>query len=445
VSYIGRKRFIKILSVVCMILILFTGCGDNRSTNSDSNEVDWTEYDARAIEFITLLMDGDYDRAAEGFDTVMKMALNAPTLAKVWEDTTAKAGAYIETVGIDHSKEQGYFICTVKTRHENTGIASRIVFNAKLQISGLFFNYIDLSEAKANDGFTEIEVIVGEGSDYPLNGILTLPENASGKIPAVVLVHGSGPSDMDESAYGIKIFKDIAEHLSKDGIAVLRYDKRTYAHGAKLTEKYGANLKGFTVFEETIEDALLAKELLTKNDKIDPERIYVLGHSLGGMLAPRIMTEGNFAGAILLAGSPRSLLDIIYDQNMYFINIGEYSDAEKAELIEQVNSAARDYFGLSREYIDDMDSHSAKDYITKTDKPMLIMQGGKDFQVSPDADFELYRKIAEGKSNITLKYYENLNHFFTLSKMKNPTTDDYMPGSHMDSEPLRDLSEWLKG
>jgi hypothetical protein len=169
-----------------------------------------------------------------------------------------------------------------------------------------------VGEDVQSEGFTDIPVIVGEGTDFPLNGILSMPDNVSGKIPAVVLVHGSGPQDMDETIFENKPFRDIAEHLASNEIAVIRYDKRTFAHGAKAVQTFGG---GLSVWEETIEDAILAAEMLRSDPRIDENRVFIIGHSLGGMLAPRIHAEGgNFAGLILLAGSPRFLLDISKNQ-----------------------------------------------------------------------------------------------------------------------------------
>ena len=162
--------------------------------------------------------------------------------------------------------------------------------------------------------YTSEEVTVGGGTPWPLGGTLTVPVGASAQnpVPAVVLVHGSGPTDRD-LAIGVaqnRAFYDIATYLSSQGIAVLRYDKRTYVHGAALAAAYGP---AFTVQQETIQDAVRAADLLRADPRID--RVYVAGISLGGMLAPRIHAEGgDFAGLILLAGSPRPLLEITVDQ-----------------------------------------------------------------------------------------------------------------------------------
>lgn len=99
------------------------------------------------------------------------------------------------------------------------------------------------------------KVIIGEGTEYPLNGLLTIPDGFEGPFPAVVMVHGSGASNMDEKVIRLTPFKDLAGGLAAHGIASLRYDKRTFVHGRKMVK---ANAAGMTVKEETIDDVLLA-------------------------------------------------------------------------------------------------------------------------------------------------------------------------------------------
>ena len=152
-------------------------------------------------------------------------------------------------------------------------------------------------------------ITVGAGTQYPLNGLLTLPDDLSAPVPAVVLVHGSGPSNMDERVMKLTPFKDIAEGLAQRGIASLRYDKRTFTYRKQLAKTSP------TVREETIDDALLALELLRQDARIDRSRIFLLGHSLGAMLVPRIDAEGgNARGLILLAATPYRLEDVVLRQ-----------------------------------------------------------------------------------------------------------------------------------
>ena len=157
-----------------------------------------------------------------------------------------------------------------------------------------------------------LPITVAADADYPLPGLLTLPDGA-GPFPAVLLVHGSGPQDRDEAVGPNRPFRDLAVGLAALGVASLRYDKRTFAHGKRLADALQGRL---SVEEEVIRDALCAAALLRAEPLIRPDRVYLLGHSMGGMLAPRIDAEGGaFAGLIFWAGTPRTLDALILEQN----------------------------------------------------------------------------------------------------------------------------------
>jgi pimeloyl-ACP methyl ester carboxylesterase len=106
--------------------------------------------------------------------------------------------------------------------------------------------------------------------------------------------------------------------------------------------------------------------------------------------------------------------------------------------------AAKPYFGLPQGYIDEMDAHPASEYLLSTDKPFLILQGDRDFQVSPEKDFEAYKQLVGDRPNFEFRLYGDLNHLFTVSTMETPTTDDYVAGTHLDDAPLADIAEWIE-
>ncbi|MCL2107730.1 MAG: alpha/beta fold hydrolase [Oscillospiraceae bacterium] len=405
----------------------------------------WGIYNEAAEKFVRFCADGDFAAAESGLNAEMRQhGVDSAALQGIWEAIELQAGPFHEVLDFDNLEADGYFISDVTSRHENSGVILRLVFDEGGLIAGLFIQgYPVLEKADTEpiqrDGFVDVPVIIGEGGEFPLNGILSVPDNVDSPMTAVVIVHGSGPIDMDGAVYGMTPYEDIAEYLAANGVAVLRYNKRTFQHGAALVEKYGENL---TVREETIDDAVLAAEFLQKDARIDPDRIFVIGHSLGGMLAPRILEEA-FAGAVIMAGSPRSLREIIYDQNMYFISLME-SEEERGAVLAQLEEAGA-YFGLPAVYIDEMEANPPAEILAVTEKPYLILHGDKDFQVYTDSDFGLYKEIAGDRANFTFKLYENLGHMFTISTMESPTTADYIAGSHVEKEPLEDILAWLKG
>ena len=304
---------------------------------------------------------------------------------------------------------------------------------------------------------TDEKIVIGAGTKYPLNGMLTIPNKANGLLPAVVLVHGSGPSNMDGKIGKNQPLKDIAEGLTVKGIAVLRYDKRTFVYGKKMR-----NNTGLTVKEETIEDAILASDFLRKDSRIDANRIFIIGHSMGGMLAPRIDSEGgNFAGIIILAGSPRKFEELLMDQNNDVLNsLNKFLKVIAKKQIAKLSSKLDNIYNLSDEeakstgvlgrhvrayYFKEMGEHTSTNYLRTLKKPVLILQGEKDFHVSVEKDFYGYKKLLEDNPNATFKLYPNLNHLFMPSVYGEiiKAKKEYKVAQQIDNQVIKDISEWI--
>ena len=305
----------------------------------------------------------------------------------------------------------------------------------------------------------EIEkIIIGENTKYPLNGLLTLPENITEPVPAVVFVHGSGSSNMDERVGQLTPFKDLAEGLANKGIASIRYDKRSFAHGLKMVRDKSTII---TVKEETIDDAILATELLKKDSRIDSHNIFIIGHSMGGMLAPRIDSEGGkYKGLIIMAGTPRKLEDVMLEQNEAVLSstkglvnwivrkqVAKLSGLFSGlyELSDEEAKKKKVMGGTTLYYFKEMGEHSVADYLATTKKPMLIVQGEKDFQVSVEKDFNEYKRLLNDKTNVEFRLYENLNHAFVnylygdILKAK----QEYKTERHIGEEVISDIADWI--
>ncbi len=298
------------------------------------------------------------------------------------------------------------------------------------------------------------KVIVGAGSAYPLNGLLTLPADRSGPVPAVVLVHGSGPSNMDEKVMKLTPFKDLAEGLVKYGIASLRYDKRTFVYARKMAKEC------VTVKEETIDDAVLAVQMLKKDTRIDPDRIFVVGHSMGAMLAPRIDAEGaDVKGLVLMAGTPYRLEDIVLRQFRqaggsksvlkWIVGLENRIFSGKFNGLYQMDdeTAKKKKFAgnVSLYYFKEMGKKTAADYLLETDKPVLILQGGKDCQVLAEDDFKKLQELLAERNNTVFKLYPELNHVFV-----NAIYDDILKASkeynverHIGEDVIRDIASFI--
>lgn len=291
--------------------------------------------------------------------------------------------------------------------------------------------------------YTVQDVTVGaEGWELP--GELALPVGDE-LVPAVVLVHGSGPNDRNSNIAGIQVFRDIGLGLASEGIATLRYDKRTLVHGERLM----AEMSDFTLADETIDDAIAAAEFLATVEGIDPERIYIVGHSLGATAAPRIAQSDAVAGFVSMAGSPLPLYDIFARQWVRLEEFGVASAAdrdllqafaEEMETAESADDISQFPLGLPAAYWLDIRDTDLAELALNLGKPMLFLQGEADYQVTFEEDFAAWQDVLADADNATFISYPGLSHTFTPGE---GTPDDYQAGLTVDPQVIDDLAAWI--
>ncbi len=417
------------------------------------------ELATNAVHFVQLLAREDFGTAVQAFDQTMKQALPQDKLREVWFGLTQSVGAFKATAGTRQEKFAVYDMEFVTCRFERATLDAKVVFNSKAQIAGLFFVPTQPPAALAGpatyvrtNSFIEKAVIVGAGSKYRLKGTICLPKGEEAKsMPGVVLVHGSGPLDMDETVGPNKPFRDLAWGLASDGVAVLRYEKRTMAHPEKV-------LAGkITVQEETIEDVLKAVSLLRATEGIDSKRVYVLGHSLGGYLAPRIAAaEPGLAGIVIIAGPARTLEDLMVEQTKYLLGLGGSAQPDATNKLAQVEKEAAQVkvltaaditnhttlLGAPPEYWLDLRSHDPLTALARLKLPILFLQGERDYQ-STMTDFGIWKKTASSLPNCTFKSYPDLNHLFITGTGK-CTPAEYLTAGHVSGTVVSDIANWIR-
>lgn len=408
------------------------------------------ECEQNALLMLQNIREGHYTEARKDFDKQMQERFSEQQMEQVWNQIEAQAGKYVSTGTIKSSPKSGMTEIIIVLSFERSKLDAKIYCDSEKKIAGFFlaphteeFNY-ELPVYAIPDNYEERDIIIGDGVD--LKGKLTVPKGF-GPFPCVVLVHGSGPNDMDETVGACKPFKDIALGLASRGIAVLRYDKRTYNNP-------DIDVETLTMKEEVIDDAVSAYDFAAGELDIDPERIFILGHSLGGMNIPRIATRiPDAAGFIAMAGSLRRLDKIVLDQyNYLFMTDGEIDDPESSEL-QKLNRQIENTLseGLNEDFPADSlllgapaaywKDYLAFDYQKAAEKiyaPMFIMQGGRDYQVT-ETDFELWKIVLEDKTNVRYKLYPNLNHLFVAGEGKSTPAEYNSPG-HVDEEVILDIA-----
>ncbi len=409
-----------------------------------------TEVAAR--EFVAALADGKFDDAVKSYDAAMTKALSAAATKAFWNTLVEKNGAYksIERVVVEKREkfEKAHVVVAFEQRQKEL----QVVYDAG-RIGGLFVDvpwdapaYVDGAK------FSEEHVTVG---DLKLPGILSKPTGAGVPAAALVLVHGSGPNDADETDGAAKPFKDLAQGLSSKGIVVLRYVKRTLLHPELFPET-----KPYTADDETIADARAAVALLKARKDVDPAQVHLLGHSLGGYLAPRIgKAEPTLAGLVILAGAARPLEDLVLEQMKYIGSIpGTPPEQAKAmsELGEATKKAVKNPAMKASDVVEfigskgpgsywlDLRNYKPADVAATLTMPILVLQGERDYQVTL-ADFAVWAKALASKKTATLKKYPTLNHIFTSGEGPSTPAEYDKPNSHVASDVIDDVAAFVGG
>ena len=413
------------------------------------------DFEALAKDVAQELAARQYDKVEARFDSTMASAMPLEKLQPFWDATLDKVGPFKAVTGAASTEQQGYHVVTLTCAFEKSPLNLKLAFDKDGKIAGFYlvpvaapWNAPDYAQPNA---FHEQSVTVTTGT-WQLPGTLTEP-NGAGPFPAVVLVQGSGPHDEDETIGSNKPFKDLAWGLASHGVAVLRYEKRTHKYAAQLAK----DLAGFTVKEEVTDDARSAVALLATHPKVDKKRIYVLGHSLGGMLAPRI-AEGDdqIAGIIIMAGSTRPLGQIVVDQIKYLSTLsGPLGDGAKKE-VEAAEKFAQDYdsptlkpgdtvsmmgIPMPGSYILDLRSYDPAVTAARLKIPILVLRAESDYQVT-SKDFEGWEKALAGHNNVTMKSYPGLCHLFTPAGDP-PSPADYNKPGHVFGGMVSEVASWV--
>ena len=407
---------------------------------------------ALARQALDRLDAGEYAQVETLFGPQMATAVPADKLKAVWESLPAQVGKARGRGEAAVSTQNGTTMVQIPLHFEKAELMATFAIDGAGKIAGFVVQPAQAAApvpaVAADAAYIERELMVGDG-ERALPATLALPKG-SGPFPAIVLVHGSGPHDRDETIGPNKPFLDIARGLAAQGIAVLRYEKRTKARPQDFTGGV------FGVDDETTNDAVLAVDALRKAEGIDPKRVFVLGHSQGGMLAPRIAAmSGHVAGLVLLAAPARPLLDILIEQNrrLAVLDDGKTNDAERdaiTALIGQVRTArdaatdpaAKGPMGLPVGYWRSIDSVDPVAEAQRVKLPMLVLQGTRDIQVV-DADWQHWKNAFHSDPKVTFKLYDKLNHLGIAGEGEGSLAEYQQPG-HVDPRLIIDVAAWIK-
>ena len=421
--------------------------------------------------FIEALAGGDLAAAESMEDATMRAAAPAASLGVLWAQIEGQFGTFAGIGEITTTVNDPYTTAIVSARFADATVPLLVAVSAEGQVAGLHLGQPGPVEAAPGSSpaptqaaasevpapyvdpsaFSETEVTVGE-APWALPGTLSMPAGP-GPFPAVVLLAGSGPNDRDETIGPNKPLRDLAWGLASNGIAVLRYDKRTKAHQAEM-----AGLVTITVHEETMDDALIAVDLLRATPGVDPDRVFVVGHSLGGYLAPRIAAEGSsrIAGIGLLEANARPLQDLIADQLAYLASPEGGADPQAQAMADALPAqialvespdlspstpASQLPLGVPAAYWLDLRGYDPVAVAAGLSIPIFISQGGRDYQVLP-SELRLWRAGLAGHPDVAIHEYPALNHLLLAGSGPSRPAEYAVPG-HVDAGLVADLSDWV--
>jgi len=298
----------------------------------------------------------------------------------------------------------------------------------------------------------DLEVVVGD-APWLLPGTLSIPA-ADRPLPAAVIVHGSGPQDRDGTIGPNRPYLDLAEGLLAAGIAVLRYDKRTLARRAELAPLAST----LTVDDEAVDDAVAAVRLLRSVPAVAPDAVFVLGHSMGGFLGPRIVARagGAVRGLAILSGNSRGLAEVLLAQTEAIAAAGAAPTAEAAAALAALRGqvarvvsgrlgadtpATELPLGVPASYWLDLRSYNPVATAAALGCPILVLAGGRDYQVT-GADFDGWRRGLAGTSATAFAWFPTLSHLLIAGDGPASPADYAVPG-HVAPEAVAAIASWI--
>lgn len=444
----------KYMNIKTLFILLFVFFQNSILFSQLSNNSNWEN---QAQTFIKKFYEKQFDFCYSQFDESVKKSFSLELFKQAYSQLEFSSGPMVSIGETKVVEQKGYHITGTQVKHKNNELIIEITYGNNGKIFGFFFKP---PKSKSDDNYKSPAYVkkslfqsdsITFDEKYKLDGILTYPLTGS-SFPLIILVHGSGPNDLDETIGPNKPFKDIAEGLSSKGIAVFRYNKRTLKYGEELS-KYDS----LTLEDETIQDAIIAFNQLSNHPKIDRRQIYILGHSLGGFAIPQIAkSTSTAAGFIIFAGSNQPLEQKILEQYEYISNLKNNQGITKeilAIIKQQVDKISSNNFTLNTPkdslpfgaypaYWLYLNQYKPLDDIRKIDDKILVLQGERDYQVTV-TEFNNWKSALSNNTKASFILYPELNHLFMEGKGK-ATPEEYSKPSNVSEKVINDILQWVK-
>jgi uncharacterized protein len=400
------------------------------------------------------LTDNKIGKVHKTFSKKTKKAFKKVYLNAAWKSIKKNNGKLVNVGKPSFSSLGGKSMATIPMDFEEASFNLVVTTNDLNEINGFRFTALEYeTPAWAKNQVFGKERLYIETDTLKLPGELILPETCN-QCPVVILVHGSGPSDMNEgsSMSPNRLFLDLAYGFALNGIATIRYDKRTLKYPKQMS-----GLDSFTIYDETINDAVSAIRKSKEYSFLDSSRIYVLGHSLGAYASPLIAQEANeIKGIVMLAGPYRPLHEIIPEQYAYIFGLdGDLSKREKkilSSVREEVKFINEETSTVSRlkvlgnnkmlPYFRQMNSYNPTVTLKNLSCRVLIAQGDRDYNVRHETEYNAYKSQLSNSNHIDFKLIPGANHQLIWGTKPSVPAEYIKPG-HPSIKVIEDIADWI--
>lgn len=372
-----------------------------------------------AVAFVEAFLLGAPGQAWARLSTPARASLSEDAFAAWAWSLKARWGTLLQ---VQEASDFGTVV-NLLLRMERGDLSAQLRFAEDGMVTSIAVEPAGLDVESESLGMREEVVRVGE---HALYGVVSWPEVEDELLPAAVLLHGSGPSDHNAALGDTAILRDIAQGLQAQGFVALRYEKRTHAWQRGSLSATADEVLALTVREEILDDALAAVALLRADPRVDPSRIFLIGHSQGGMLLPRLERMGaGAAGLIVLAGTLRPLCEVTADQ-LEALDAGgmaeEIALARALPGMPAAEVAGRTLLGQPAAYYWEEAQYDAARLVVQNATPMLIVQGTEDDRLSLERDYALWEALVEAHPHldVTVSLYGGLGHFLVAEGVFSP-------------------------
>lgn len=328
-------------------------------------------------------------------------------------------------------------------------------FGLGVAVMAALFSWLSVAQgdgpgrADTSNSFAETQVTFSKGP-AELHGTLTLPLNRNGKVPGIVFVGGDEPQSRAVPEGTEQMFADLARGLTQAGIASLRYQQRPFEFSAP------ADPKQSPLDQQIANDALAALTYLSHAPEIDSSAIFVVGHHVGGTMAPYIAARFPHArGIVLMAAAAQHVEEALAERKKATLQAEGLSSEETSEQLAAQNKILADIRsgktpstrlieGATSAYWRDRMNRDPALKARDLQLPVLVLQGGFDKEIS-EANYDRLELMLRKKRGATpeFRWFPTLDHLF-MPTATNPSQASGNHGRHVDGAVIQTIARWIE-